>query len=101
MVGKSYYPKVPTFGLFSLYDVYLLAPSLNGLETIQNEEENLISIGYGSDFLLTVGQYGGEINSTVVSTETQTPFFSYYATQCYQHLLSGGSQELVYLGGHL
>ena len=82
--GESYYPKVPTFGIFSLYDVYLLAPSLNGLETIQNKEE--ISIGYGIDFLLTVGQYGGEINNTVVLTETQTPFFSYYATQCFQHV---------------
>ena len=82
--GESFYPKVPTFGIFSLYDIYLLAPSLAGLETIQNQEE--MSIGYGIDFLLTVGEYGGEMNKTVMFAETQTDFFSYYATQCSQHV---------------
>ena len=82
--GERYYPEIPTFGIFSLYDVYLLAPSLTGLETLQNEGE--ISIGYGIDFLLTVGEYGGEMNNTVITTAAQANFFSYYATQCFQHV---------------
>ena len=52
--GERYYPAVPTFGIFSLYDVYLLATSLTGLETIPNSD-----VGY--DALLTTGAYGGEM----------------------------------------
>ena len=81
---ERYYPEVSTFAILSLYDVYLLAPSLAGLETFQNQEE--ISIGYGIDFLLTVGEYGGQMNTTVMSTGIQRRFFSYYATQCFQHV---------------
>ena len=82
--GERYYPEVPTFGIFSLYDAYLLAPSLAGLETVPNSGE--ISVGYGIDFLLTVGEYGGEMNNTVALIDSKTTFFSYYATQCLQHV---------------
>ena len=77
--GERYYPVVPTFGIFSLYDVYLLATSLTGLETFPNS-------GVGYDDLLTIGEYGGEMNKTVVLTDSKTTFFSYYATQCLQHV---------------
>ena len=52
--GERYYPAVPTFGIFSLYDGYLLATSLTGLETIPNS-------GVGYDALLTIGAYGDEM----------------------------------------
>ena len=77
--GERYYPAVPTCGIFSLYDVDLLAISLTGLETIPNS-------GVGYDFLLTIGEYGGEMNKTVVLTDSKTTFFSYYATQCLQQV---------------
>ena len=79
--GERYYPEVPTFGILSLYDAYLLAPSLAALETISNS-----GVGYEIDFFLTVGEYGGEMNKTVVLTDSKTTFFSYYATQCLQHV---------------
>ena len=82
--GERYYPEVPTFGIFSLYDSFLIAPSLAELEAIPNSVE--FSVGYGMDFLLTFGEYGGEMNSTVMLTESKTTFFSSYATQCLQHV---------------
>ena len=82
--GERYYPEIPTFGILSLYDIYLLAPSLSRLGTI--EDQGIISVGYGINFLLTVGEYGGEMNKTLLLTETENAFFSSYATQCLQHV---------------
>ena len=82
--GEKYYPEIPTFGIFSLYDSYLLASSLADLETVPNTGG--FSVGYGIDFLLTVGEFGGEMNKTLLLTDSKTTFFSYYATQCLQHV---------------
>ena len=82
--GVRYYPDdVPTFAIFGLYDIFLLAPSLAGVVQIQDERT---AVGYAIDFLRVVGEYGGDMNGTLAFTEPQTDFFSYYVTQCFQHI---------------
>ena len=82
--GERYYPDdVPTFGIFGLYDIFLLAPSLAGVATVENQRN---AVGFAIDFLRTVGEYGGEMNGTVALVEPQSSFFSYYVTQCFQHI---------------
>ena len=72
-----YYPEVNqrTFALFSLYDIFLLAPALAGQDrfaTSDNESpdgddgENLA--GQLINFLRIIGEYGGEMNNTVSRT---------------------------------
>ena len=82
--GERYYPDdVPTFGIFGLYDILLLAPSLAGVATGERESN---TIGFAIDILRIIGEYGGEMNSTLAYTEPQANFFSYYVTQCFQHI---------------
>ena len=44
------------------------------------------SLGYAIDFLRTVGEYGGTMNNTIAETESQADHFSFYVTQCFQHI---------------
>ena len=82
--GERHYPDdVPTFGIFGLYDVFLLAPALAGVATVEREGN---VVGFAIDFLRLVGEYGGDMNRTVALVEPQADFFSYYVTQCFQHI---------------
>ena len=77
-----YYPEgVPSFGIFGLYDAFLLTRSLQGLPTIQPT-----GAGFAVDFLRTVGEYGGAMNETLAATVSQTSNFSFYVTECFQHI---------------
>ena len=71
----AYYPETnqKTFAIFSLYDIFLLAPALAGLDgftTSTNEspngsDENDINLtGLLINFLRTIGEYGGVMNTT-------------------------------------
>ena len=81
-----YYPQenVSTFGLISLYDVFLLAPAVSGLSSIEDNDVN--TLGYAIDFLRTVGEYGGAMNNTIAETGSQADHLSFYVTQCTQHI---------------
>jgi hypothetical protein len=74
-MGKLlYYPEVNqrTFALFSLYDIFLLAPALAGQDdfTSNNESPNgndaddVNLAGLLINFLRIIGEYGGEMNTT-------------------------------------
>jgi hypothetical protein len=71
----QYYPEdTSTFALFSIYDIYLLAPGLAriaGLESVQEtaSTENGISIAF--DFMRIAGEYGGVMNSTLEIASSQ------------------------------
>lgn len=71
----AYYPESnqKTFAIFSLYDIFLLAPALAGLDsfvTSTNEspngsdEDDVNLTGLLINFLRTIGEYGGEMNTT-------------------------------------
>ena len=82
--GERYYPSdVPTFGIFGLYDIFFLAPSLAGVAEVERERN---AVGFAIDFLRIVGEYGGDMNSTLAYAQPQASFFSYYVTQCFQHV---------------
>ena len=58
-----------TFVWSSVYDIFLLAPSVAGLESFQRQEEkedeNMPATSLIIDFLRVVGEYGGEMNFTL------------------------------------
>lgn len=74
----QYYPdNTPTFALFSLYDIYLLAP---GLTTVENlgAVTDTTSSAYSTDgveavfdFSAVVGEYGGIMNYTLDEAASQ------------------------------
>ena len=86
--GEYYYPRdAPLFVLTSLYDVFLLVDSLQGLNILQSDQYSTTALAV--QFVSTVGEYGGAMNSSVIETAiTIRPnlMFSYYATQCFQHI---------------
>ena len=78
----QFYPdNTPTFALFSLYDIYLLAP---GLATVANLEESTEEANSGNgmgglgivlNFLRIAGEYGGTMNNTLDVATTQVSTF--------------------------
>lgn len=76
----QFYPEnTPTFTVFSLYDIYLLAP---GLATVANLERSTEAasnaqgngaggLGIVLDFLRIAGEYGGTMNNTLDVATTQ------------------------------
>jgi len=96
IANSEYYPSdVPTFMAHSLYDVYLLAQSLNGVQPY-NVQENSFEFNFDQDdtepvglnfnFLQIIGEYGGVMNSTLKITSQRSPHLSYYVTSCLQHI---------------
>ena len=80
-----YFPEgVPSFGIFGLYDVFLLAPSIRELAPVNNSQRT--TTGYALDFLRTVGEYGGAMNETLAAAVSLTSHFSFYVTECFQHI---------------
>ena len=74
----QYYPEdTPTFALFSVYDIYLLAPGLGkvaSLETVQetaNTGDGNGGVGILLDVLRVIGEYGGTMNNTLDTVTTQ------------------------------
>ena len=80
-----YFPEgVPSLGIFGLYDVFLLAPSIRELAPVDNAQRT--GVGYAIDFLRTVGEYGGAMNETLAAAVSLTSNFSFYVTECFQHI---------------
>ena len=58
----EFYPdNTPTFALFSIYDIYLLAPGLASVANLENRQKWSIVL----DFLRIAGEYGGTMNHTL------------------------------------
>lgn len=71
----AYYPEAnqETFAIFSLYDIFLLAPALagqDGFTSSENESpdgddaDDVNLAGQLINFVRTIGEYGGEMNTT-------------------------------------
>ena len=90
VTGEPYYPRdVPLFLLQSLYDLLLLTRSLSLFNPVVSTDlYTTTSIGLQS--LMTIGEYGGEMNNSLTATATANLFphlrLSYFATQCFQHV---------------
>ena len=78
MERLQYYPEdTPTFALFSIYDIYLLAPGLAGVASLESAQETA-NTGDGNggvsvllDVLRVIGEYGGAMNNTLDTVSTQ------------------------------
>lgn len=85
-----YFPvgEVPTIVLASLYDVYLLAYTINNTIPIGPMVTEGKNPSVGLEFLNIVSEYGGVMNHTLVTTSSIVPDgqFSYVATHCFQHI---------------
>ena len=74
----QYYPEdTPTFALFSIYDIYLLAPGLEMVASLESAQR-MANTGDGNggfgivlDFMRIAGEYGGVMNSTLEMTSSQ------------------------------
>jgi len=97
MKNPIYLPSnIPVLAAFSIYDFYLLAPSLSGVEPYNvpeasfefnfNGGEQTEPIGLNFNFLRIIGEYGGVMNSTLDITSHQSQHLSYYVTSCLQHI---------------
>ena len=89
MLGTpQYYPlkDVPTFVIFGLYDVYLLANSLIGLNTTEVGRSKNAGAGLAVRFLQTVSEYGGAMNGSLSVISDGVEKLSYYVTECFQHI---------------
>lgn len=89
LTGEPYYPDIPTFGIVSLYDVFLLAPRLAGLSATSNNSD-VVGVGLVLDFVTTVGEYGGAMNASIVRVtqymSAASNYLSLYLTSCLQHI---------------
>ena len=84
--NEEYYPSdVPLFSINSLYDMFLLSASLRGLVTVASQEQSLRP-GYALEFLRIVTEYGGQINSSVITTGKELRSATFYVTGCFQHI---------------
>jgi hypothetical protein len=87
--GEPYFPReVPIFMLQSLYDLLILSNSLSRLGPVVTDLHDTANLGL--QFLMAIGEYGGEMNNSLTATATANieppPKLSYYATQCFQHV---------------
>ena len=97
IANPNFYPRdVPVLASFSVYDVYLLAPSLVGIQPYNAQEtsfevnfenkDETEPVGLNYNFLRIIGEYGGVMNSTLDITSHQSQHLSYYVTSCLQHV---------------
>ena len=78
----QYYPEdTPTFALFSIYDIYLLAPGLEKVASLESAQETANTgdgnggVGVVLNVLRVIGEYGGTMNTTLDTTTTQVLYF--------------------------
>ena len=89
LTGESYFPQdVPVFALTSIYDIFLLANSLAGLDAFHDAEVSTANLAV--QFISTVGEYGGAMNASLIETGIAASRmglrFSYFTSQCFQHI---------------
>lgn len=86
---QTLYPNIPTLAIFSLYDLYLLA------NTLQNSVDPQII-----DIMRIVSEYSGSMNTSLQTATANHGNLSYYVTSCFQHVyfatstLWGGEDSL-------
>lgn len=86
LAEEEYYPAdVPLFSITSLYDMFLLSVSLRGLVAVASQEQSL-KPGYALEFLRIIAEYGGQMNSSVISTGKVLRSSTFFVTGCFQHI---------------
>lgn len=78
LTNPSLFPDIPTFVLFSQYDLYILALSLT----------NITVEGGGGiiELMRVVSEYSGSMATTLQYTSLHFSNLSYYVTSCFHHV---------------
>ena len=76
MLTHEHYPRLPTFAIISIYDLYFLSEALVDVA----KQEKFF------DIIRIVAEYGGEMNHSLTLTSEVTQGLSYFATSCFQHI---------------
>lgn len=88
MTDERYFPvgDVPVMVVASLYDVFLLADAIAQLTPPGTTDISQDLPSVGLQFIVTVAEYGGVMNSTIKTSASTVDWLSYIATQCFQHV---------------
>ncbi|XP_065845243.1 uncharacterized protein [Oscarella lobularis] len=73
------FPDVPTFFIFSLYDLYIVAESIRALE------DKPTQVKYAEAFR-TIAEYGGAMNFSLDLAKHDSRNMSYFVPSCLQHV---------------
>ena len=82
MISRRYYPEiVPLLLISSMYDIFILEDVFKRLE-----EEGKTARDNPADYVTLVNMYGGAMNESLTTTESQTSNLSIFAPACFQHI---------------
>ena len=73
------YPNIPTFVIFSMYDLYIVSESVRSLE---NETGNVQKL----EAFRTIAEYGGAMNYSLETSHHLADNMSYFVPSCLQHV---------------
>lgn len=83
MLTRGYYPSnVPTFFVFSMYDVFIVG------DLVERFSKRVVMAENGATDLITlVDMYGGAMNQSLFAIEPSSSNLSYFVPACFQHTL--------------
>ncbi|KAL9959064.1 hypothetical protein ACROYT_G036145 [Oculina patagonica] len=83
MLTRGYYPSnVPTFFVFSMYDVFIVG------DLVERFSKRVVMAENGATDLITlVDMYGGAMNQSLFAIEPSFSNLSYFVPACFQHTL--------------
>ena len=85
--NEPYFPKnVRHFAVTSLYDAFILSQALLDVQVyLADKDDN--QIGLAVEYLTVVGEYGGVMDNSLMQVQEAGYInFSFYVSQCFQHI---------------
>eukprot|EP00118_Oscarella_pearsei_P004171 m.17345 g.17345 ORF g.17345 m.17345 type:complete len:1779 (+) comp27452_c0_seq1:72-5408(+) len=83
MLTKQFFPSVPIFSIFSLYDLYIIAGTVRNLEEKLDSKSDLVKY---AEMFRAITEYGGAMNFSLDIAQHMTPNLSYFVPSCLQHV---------------
>ena len=77
--GHYDFPDIPTFAIFSMYDLYIMSQSI---EKLENESSDVRKL----EAFRTIAEYGGAMNFSLESYQHAAKKMSYFVPSCLQHV---------------
>jgi len=82
MIARGYYPaSVPLLLISSMYDIFILEDLFGKLEEKGKSENDKTA-----DYVTLVNMYGGAMNESLTTTESQASNLSVFVPACFQHI---------------
>lgn len=77
--GPLDFPDIPSFAIFSIYDLYIVSESIRKLENDSRDVQFL-------EAFRTIAEYGGAMNFSLEMTRHSAKNLSYFVPSCLQHV---------------